>query len=358
MELEICEALQRSDLLFIDVRSPGEYAESSIPNAINIPLFDDQQHQELGIFYHQFGEAKARYLALKMVAPKLPALVEEIAIACRQKTPLLYCKRGGMRSISVYQILTLTGIQALRLKGGYKAYRRHVKQQLGSYQLQKKIYVLHGLTGVGKTAVIHELIKKGIPAIDLEGLARHRGSVFGGIGLNEPRSQKDFDAQLLEQLDYYSGSPYLVVEGEGRRIGNTHLPLFLIEAMQEGCQLLLATSLNNRVKRIRDMYIPAEMPPEIHAQIKTALSTLRRRLSNATVDRLLEQLDQGDYSVVIETLCTDYYDHFYSDSRPECSAFHAVIDSSDAAEAALQIMDIINSIDHVPSLETKGVLTR
>lgn len=349
MEIEITEALNRSDLLFIDVRSPDEYTEASIPGAVNIPLFDNQEHHQLGIIYHQLGGYEARQAALVMVAPKLPALVNQITSACGEKKPLLYCRRGGLRSLSLYQILNLSGIHASRLKHGYKAFRSYVNEHLGSYHLKGKLLILHGLTGVGKTAVLEELEHRCIPIIDLEGLAGHRGSVFGGIGFAGQRSQKDFDALLLQQLEKHSNEPYLVVEGEGRRIGNVYLPLFLSEAMEKGHRLLLTASIETRVERIVTTYTPAAMTAEEFGELKGALDSLRRRMGNQKVDLLIDMLEQGEYSAVAKLLCTDYYDLFYSDSRPDCSQFDAVIDASDLESAAQQIIELINLLNLAPT---------
>lgn len=352
MEIEIAEALSRSDLLFIDVRSAGEYAEASIPGAVNIPLFDDREHHQLGIIYHQLGEYEARQAALIMVSPKLPLLVAKIMTACAEKKPLLYCRRGGLRSSSLYQVLTLTGIQALRLKNGYKAFRRYVNDRLNSYRLISELFVLHGLTGVGKTAVLKKLESRGIPVIDLEGLAGHRGSVFGSVGFPKQPSQKDFDARLLEQLDRQGDKPYLVIEGEGRRIGNIYLPLFLSAAMEKGHRLLLTASIENRVDRIVNTYSPDSMTAEEFGGLKEALSSLRRRMGNLKVDSLIDLLEQEEFYTVAEELCTGYYDLFYDDSRPEDTKFDAVIDADDLENATRHIARIIEYSTPVPAAVT------
>lgn len=340
MEIEIREALKRSDLIFIDVRTPAEYAEASIPGAINVPLFEDREHHQLGIIYHQLGEIEARMAALNMVAPKLSALVDKVVQICTCNKPLLYCSRGGMRSLSLYHILGLAGIQTLRLKKGYKAYRSYVIERLVDYKLQCKLYVIHGLTGVGKTAILQDLDQKGIPVIDLEGLANHRGSVFGTIGLNNNRSQKDFDALLLQQLDRHKEQPYLFIEGEGRRIGNIYLPLFLAEAMEKGYQILLTASMETRVQRIVSTYIPVSMSEELLEQFKHALSSLRKRLGDKKTDHLMRMLENGDYYNVSKILCSDYYDLFYNDSRPECAKFDSIIDAENLKYATEQIMKL------------------
>lgn len=333
MEIEIAEALDRSDLIFIDVRSPEEYRKASIPGSINIPLFDNQEHHQLGLIYHNVGEKEARLVALEMVSPKLPLLVNRILEAAGSSSPLLYCYRGGMRSLSLYEVLRLTGVNVFRLKKGYKAYRRHINQQLASYSLNSKLYVLHGLTGVGKTAILKNLERKGCPVIDLEELAGHRGSVFGVVGDIKERSQKDFDALLLNKLENFKNEKLIYIEGEGRRIGNVYLPVFLGNAMEKGFQILLTASLEKRVERILQTYIPKPVPDRLKTELETAIRSLRNRLGENKTNLLLEMLKQEQYSKVAEMLCTDYYDLFYKDSKPESAKFDAVIDAEDLGKA-------------------------
>ncbi len=340
MEIEVQEALQRSDILLIDVRSPGEYAEASIPGAVNIPLFEDREHHQIGIIFHQLGESEARRVALEIIAPRLPGLVDKIVKSSGMKTPLLYCQRGGLRSLSLFEVLKIAGIPALRLKKGYKAYRRYVNKRISTYRLNSKFIVLHGLTGVGKTAVLKTLKAKGCPVIDLEDLASHRGSVFGAVGINTGRSQKDFDALLLQELDRYNQEEYIFIEGEGRRIGNIYLPPFLAKAMDEGCQILLTASMETRVNRIVETYIPASMPEHLFDDLKAALEALRKRLGNKKVDLLLNMLEQGNYRDIARTMCSDYYDLFYSDSRPECSQFETLVDAENIELAADKLLEI------------------
>ena len=357
MGIEINDALARTDLVFIDVRSPGEYAEASIPGAVNVPLFDDREHHQLGIIYHQLGEDQARRAALAMVAPKLIRLTDQVEALCagNNKKPLLYCRRGGLRSLSLYQILHLAGITAFRLKSGYKAFRQYVNSRLASYQLQSRLIVLHSLTGVGKTTILTNLGSRGIPILDLESLAGHKGSVFGAVGLTKPRSQKDFDALLLEQLDRHADQPYLVVEGEGRRIGNVYLPPFLAEAMDRGYSILLNASVEVRVKRIVDSYIPHPVPENITIQLRDAITSLDRRLGQTKVRQLLQMLEQEDYSGVARILCLEYYDRLYSDSRPECSNFDSVVDAADLEDATGQIVELLKDAAYTKNKILEGV---
>ncbi len=344
MEIDIKEALLRTDLLFIDIRSPGEYSESSIPGSINIPLFNDSEHHQIGTIYHLYGVNEARILALEFVSPKLPQLVKQITEASAGKIPLLYCRRGGMRSLSLYQVLSMTGVKVLRLKNGYRGYRKLVSERLINYRLNNKLVILHGLTGVGKTDLLHKLEKRGYAVIDLEGLARHRGSVFGSVGLGPQRSQKDFDSLLLQKLDALNTESFIFIEGEGRRIGNIYLPLFLVKAMSEGYKLLLTASLETRVNRILATYDPQTMTAQVRTELVKAINSLKNRLGKQKTNQLLALLEAGDLRIAAEILCRDYYDHLYSNSIPETASFDLEFDAENLEKAVDDIIRYIKTV--------------
>ena len=341
-EITVEEALARDDLVYVDVRSPEEFVRESIPEAVNIPLFNDIERKELGSIYHSRGEAEARRTGLQLASAKLPRLVEEIGAAAGGRTPLLYCWRGGLRSASLCQILSLVQAPALRLKGGYRAYRRYVHRALMQYRLEQETVVLRGLTGVGKTDLICRLRERGYAAVDLEGLALHRGSVFGAVGFPHRRSQKDFDALLLQELLRFRHFSYLVLEGEGKRIGDVHLPPFLAEAMEKGVHLHLTAPLPARVRRIVEEYLPLTPGMEEKAQLREAVLALRQRLGQGCTGRLLDLLESGDYYAAAEILCTDYYDHLYYDSRPGRYPYLAEVDSGDLERAADEVAGLLD----------------
>ena len=232
------EALKdRKDLVWIDVRSEGEFEESMIPGSFNVPLFNSEERAEIGTIYKQESPGRARWVGLEIASQKLPALVKAIIELTAGKTPVIYCWRGGMRSKTVATILDLMGISAIQLTGGYRGYRQYVTGILASMTVDDlpPLIVIHGMTGVGKTTLLRLLAGEGEPVLDLEGLARHRGSVFGGIGLN-PANQRQFDSLLYDELQSLRGKPYLLMEAESKRVGRATLPDFLMDAKKNGDQ--------------------------------------------------------------------------------------------------------------------------
>ena len=173
----------------VDVRSPMEFHEATIPGSINIPVFNDEERAEVGTIYKQIGKEAAMDRGLAIFSQKLPAFIQAFK---QVETPLtVFCWRGGMRSKTAATVLDLMGIHANQLSGGIRSYRRWVVQVLEEADFRPELLVLNGNTGSGKTAILRHLLKKAYPVIDFEKMAGHRGSIFGQIG-QHPSNQKNF----------------------------------------------------------------------------------------------------------------------------------------------------------------------
>lgn len=344
-EISIQEALelqlQRQGNVLIDLRSPSEYSKGAIPGAVNIPLFDDGEREEIGLTYKD-DPGQARKKGLVFASSRLPQIIEQIERLSRGGAPILYCWRGGLRSKSVFEMLKLLQLPAYRLKGGYKAYRRFILEQLGAYRLAQPLFVLNGLTGVGKTRVLQLLARQGCPVLDLEGLAGHRGSLFGHLGLGQQRSQKDFDALLWLKLEELNEAPYLLVEGEGKRIGSVYQPDFLFAAIQEGQHILLTAPLEVRVKRLLEDYTP-DSETELQ-EVAGVLASLERYLGAKTTRRLLSLLEQRQFAELVGQLCTLYYDRLYPESKPAHTRFACTVSGSDLEQAAREIKQFMEGV--------------
>lgn len=185
---ELIPLSEQKKMVLIDVRSPSEYKNFSMPGSINIPFFDDAERAEIGTLYKQESVGAAKERGLEIISAKLPEFVKQFKQLEGNKT--VFCWRGGMRSRTTATLLSLMDVHVSRLEGGIREYRRWVINQLEQPEAPFKAYVLNGLTGTGKTRILKALEKQGYPVIDLEGLANHKGSIFGHIGV-EPNNQKN-----------------------------------------------------------------------------------------------------------------------------------------------------------------------
>lgn len=248
------EAFSLSGVLLVDVRSEGEFREATIPGAVNIPLLDNVERAMVGTTYKHKGPAEARKLGLELISPRLPRWMRAFEELAAGRLVVLFCWRGGLRSQFTASILDVMGYAVYRILGGYKAYRRYVNRYLGVDELPLKAIVIHGLTGVGKTRLLSALAKQGLPVLNLEGLARHRGSVYGKIGLPPSPTQKMFEGLIVQALVAAEEKGVFVVECESRRLGHLLVPPAVLKAMEQGYRVLVYDSLENRARRIREDY--------------------------------------------------------------------------------------------------------
>lgn len=317
----------------VDVRTKTEFLEGSIPGSINIPLFDEEERARIGRVYSQNRRA-AKFLAMDFAGPKIPKFVRSICRRCQGKPLLILCWRGGMRSHATVEFLNMVGLEAAQLRGGYHQYRKHIYQQLQVYKLESQVIVLKGRSGTGKTEILRLLGQQGYPVLDLEGLARHRGSSFGDWEDEKPQSQKNFDSLLLEKLQALRDSPYILLEGESRRIGNICLPKFLFTAMQKAPVFEIYGSLPRRTERILRDYAPRSCEARVNTYL--ALSRLEGILSKGLFTELKQCLDAEDYARFVELILVKHYDRLYEHKLPGKQVLARVnSDETDKAAAAI-----------------------
>jgi len=341
--INIDEALRLADACFFDMRSPLEYAEGSIPGAVNVPIFDNAERAEIGTIYRQQAMETAKTRGLEIASAKLPGLVQRIKAAAGRRQIIVYCWRGGMRSRSIATILQLMGIRVYQLVGGYKAYRQYVLKRLQDYKIGPCFVVFHGLTGVGKTALLQELERDGWPVLDLESLANHRGSAFGHIGKGNGVTAKNFDALLLAALDKYQGERFVFVEAESKRIGNVYVPDCVMEAMRRGRHILLSATMETRVERLLHEYLNEPRQAEYaNADIFRSLETLQKRLGKAKTAKLRALLQAGKYEAFVEMLLVDYYDPLYDYSEKDVHKFDFHVSTENIRTAADDIVKFLS----------------
>ncbi|MGC9368409.1 MAG: tRNA 2-selenouridine(34) synthase MnmH [Paracoccaceae bacterium] len=246
-----------SDLPFdevIDVRSPAEYAEDHIPGAINLPVLDDEERARVGTIYTQVSPFEARKIGAALVARNAARHIEQ-SLMDRPKAyrPLVYCWRGGQRSGSFTTILRQIGWQADTIEGGYRSYRRLVQEALYEAPWPGPLVVLEGNTGTAKTDLLPLLAEQGLQVIDLEGLANHRGSLFGAMDGGQP-AQKGFETRLAMAREALRPGEVAVVEGESSKIGEVNLPPKLWAAMKSAPRVVVEAPLQARADYLARRY--------------------------------------------------------------------------------------------------------
>lgn len=330
-DIGVDKALALERAKFIDLRSPIEYQQAHIPGAVNIPLFSDDERSEVGIIYRYKGPSLAKSKGLEVVAPRLASLVSEIQENAKENDLVLYCWRGGDRSDAVAKVLDIMQVDGYRLAGGYKAYRTHVMQKLQELP-HNRVVVIHGLTGTGKTEIIKEMANNGWPALDLEGLANHRGSVFGGLGLGEQPKQKQFESMLYETMQRFSDHDYLIVESESKRVGRLFLPDHLFAMMKSGLHVLIYDTLENRVNRLLHEYV--EDARNKTKDLLACVKGLQHYLGKKKIQEVIDLINAQQILDAIRVLLIDYYDPLYGYPSSSDVHFDLSVDGSDSSLAA------------------------
>lgn len=299
----------RGNYVLIDLRSPGEFNEATIPGAINIPIFDDEERKIIGTVFVNESVEKAKKLGVEAVSKKLPEIYSKISELDKSYDKLVFfCAKGGMRSSSICSLMNSLGINAFRIKGGYKGYRSFINEELPKVNNNMKYIVIHGKTGVGKTELLKCLKHKGYNVLNLEDFANHRGSLLGGVGLGKARSQKQFESLVYESLIKMKGS-YVFVEGESKRIGNIIIPQYIYQAMINGIHFLAHAELDFRAKILTKEYVKNENCKE---EIIISLNNMRKYIGEKSIDRYTELVFKGKYEEASKELMLKYYDPMYT----------------------------------------------
>lgn len=297
----------------IDVRSPGEFAEDHIPGSINCPVLDDAQRIEIGTLYKQHSPFAAKKLGAAHVAENIARHLRD-TFHDRPKAwhPLVLCWRGGQRSGAMTHVLRRVGWDARQLQGGYKEYRRLVIDALTEWPRRLRFYVLCGATGSAKSRVLQALGRRGEQILDLEELARHKGSVLGVLPDSPQPGQKMFESQLLVALRHLDPERPVYVEAESRKIGAIHLPEALIGTLRAGTCLHIDATLPARVDFLLRDYDYFLRDPD---WLNSRLDTLRHLQSRETITRWQDFVRAGAWQPLVRELLEQHYDPLYQRSQ-------------------------------------------
>ncbi|MHC0053460.1 tRNA 2-selenouridine(34) synthase MnmH [Actibacterium sp. D379-3] len=315
MPITLTSLAALADLPFdevIDVRSPAEFAEDHLPGAVNLPVLDNAERARIGTIYTQESPFLARRLGAALVA-RNAAMHLETALADKPRgyRPLVYCWRGGQRSGAFTLILRQVGWQAETIEGGYRSFRRLVQNALYAAPWPAPVIVLDGNTGTAKTELLPLLAAQGLQVIDLEGLANHRGSLFGAMAGGQP-AQKGFETQLALAAAGLDPARPVLVEGESSKIGRINLPPGLWEAMKTAPRLVLRAPLTARATYLARAYGDVT---ENGARLRDTLQLLTPLHPRDRIEAWLAMADAGDFAPLAAALMREHYDARYEKQR-------------------------------------------
>lgn len=293
----------------IDVRSPSEYAEDHLPGAISAPVLDDAQRARIGTLHKQASAFDARRAGAALVAINIGRHLQE-RFADRPKSwrPLIYCWRGGQRSGSMTEIFSRIGWPVAQLAGGYKAYRRHVIDQLDTLPARLDLRIVCGPTGSGKSRLLQTLAQDGAQVLDLEDLARHRGSVLGHLPGEPQPSQKMFETRLWQVLGACRPGEPVFVEAESKRVGALHVPDSLMARMRTAPCLRVELDTSSRVALLRQEYAHFLADP---ATLNVQLERLIELHGRARVGEWKALSEAGAWDELVARLLAEHYDPAY-----------------------------------------------
>ncbi|MDA3952665.1 MAG: tRNA 2-selenouridine(34) synthase MnmH [Bacteroidales bacterium] len=291
------------NISIVDVRSPKEFETGHIPGAHSIPIFSNKEREIVGTKYKKSGKESAVLTGLEIVGSKLRSFAETSRKLSKNNKLLVHCWRGGMRSASMAWLFETVGIETLILEGGYKAFRNYGKSQLAE---SKKLIVVGGLTGSGKTETLLMIKEKGEQVIDLEGIAHHKGSVFGALGQEPQPTNEQFENNLIyEWLDLDNAKP-IWLEDESHSIGSNWIPEELFNIMRKTTVIKMELNKSERIKRLVNEYAGFDAK-----YLEECILRIGKRLGGQHVKSALESLKSGQLDVVAD-ITLAYYDKSYN----------------------------------------------
>ncbi len=286
----------------LDVRSPGEFEQGHIPEAISFPLFTNEERAQVGTCYKQQSREQSVELGFDLVGPKLGELIRQAKALAPERTVRIHCWRGGMRSGAIAWALDLAGFHTITLQGGYKAFRHWVRSTLAT---PKDIILLGGMTGSAKTDILHALAEQGEQVLDLEGHANHRGSSFGALCLPPQPSTEQFENMLAAEWQQFITDRPIWIEAESRRVGACRVPAELFEQMEAAFALEITRPIDERVALLVEIY--GQAAPE---DLTAATERIRKRLGGERTQAAIAAIETGDLATAV-SITLDYYDRTY-----------------------------------------------
>jgi tRNA 2-selenouridine synthase len=303
-KLDINSFLEKSlTMPVLDVRSPAEFEHGHIPGASNLPLFTDEERSIVGTLYVQKGSSEAIMKGLELTGPKMKEYAERAMELAPEKELLLHCWRGGMRSNSMTWLLNMVGIKAYSLAGGYKSYRQFART---FFSKPVNLIAIGGMTGSGKTDVLDAITSRGKQVIDLEGLAGHKGSAFGNIGLPTQNTTKQFENDLFTCLRKLNPEEPIFIEDESLVIGRIFIPQPFFEQMSSAPLFNLMVPPEQRMKRLVETYAGGD-----NNDLIASVKQIERRLGLENTAKVIEFIKNNEMEEAVRVIL-QYYDKIYA----------------------------------------------
>jgi tRNA 2-selenouridine synthase len=293
----------RQQLPVMDVRSENEFGEGHIPGALNIPILNNSERVVVGTDYKQKGQLEAIKTGFRLVGPRIIDIVNEAEKLAPQKEAIVHCWRGGMRSANFCKFVEMAGFRTHQLKGGYKSYRH---QALESFKRPFHLVVIGGMTGSGKSDVLRMLKSKGEQVIDLEKLASHKGSIFGGLMMPPQPTTEQFQNDLFEEILKLDLDRRIWIEDESIAVGKIFLPEDLWRRMSASPIVEMNVAKDIRVARLVDEYGAADKE-----KFLACMKAITKKLGGQHFNDAKEKLSQNLMAETIEILL-NYYDKAYA----------------------------------------------
>ena len=331
------------DIVYIDVRTPLEFTDGAIKDAINLPLFSNEERAKIGTTYKNVSRQLAKEMGLEIASGKLIEYYRQLKTYHEQgKKIVIYCARGGMRSGSLVTVMELMSLNVHQLVGGYKSYRRFLLDCFEDWRDNIPFLVLRGGTGSGKTELLKRLALEGLNVIDLEGLANHRGSSFGHIGLGAQTPQKAFENLLFHEIFMMPEGP-VFIEAESGKIGVRVVPAFAIEGIKKGTAIKVVCDLNRRAERLLEEYKDCEDSMFVE-QMLTALQRIKAHVRKDIFSEIETCLRDRAYGRAAELLLIEYYDPQYQKWEKEDHETVLTVDTTDMDQAVEDLKEYYRSL--------------
>ncbi|WP_421657175.1 tRNA 2-selenouridine(34) synthase MnmH [Leptothermofonsia sp. ETS-13] len=336
--------------IILDVRSPAEYQQGHIPGAISFPLFTNEERAVVGTCYKQKGRDEAIEIGLAIAGPKLAPFVAQAKQLAPDRILRIHCWRGGMRSGSMAWLMETAGFRVFVLDKGYKGFRHWVRETLAT---PKPILTLGGMTGTGKTAILHALAAQGEQILDLEKYAHHRGSSYGNLGLPPQPSTEQFENVTAMEWVMLRPDRPVWVEAESRMVGTCRIADELFRQMMMAPVLQVERSRDERISLLLKDYGSID-----RNELIVATERLRKRLGSDRTQEAVNLIAQGNLAAAIE-IVLNYYDrtYVYDLKRRDVPIYSVNVSGLSSEESAALLIETARQLFPIKHLQQYEIIS-